>query len=55
MRENGLSYPAIGRLLGKDHTTVMYHLKEEWGATKREQMRFYNYITVCVPEETGVE
>ena len=27
MRQEGVSYPQIGKLLGKDHTTVMYGVK----------------------------
>lgn len=29
LRERGLSYPEIGRLLDRDHTTVMHACREE--------------------------
>jgi chromosomal replication initiation ATPase DnaA len=27
LRQHGMSYPKIGRVLNKDHTTIMHHLR----------------------------
>lgn len=54
LRDQGYSYPAIGYLLGKDHTTVLYHLNEDRGARRREQMRFYNYMKATEGEYDAV-
>lgn len=38
LRDQGYSYPAIGYLLGKHHSVIMYHLKLDMRMIKRGQM-----------------
>ncbi len=41
LRDQGYSYPAIGYLLGKHHSVIMYHLKPDMRMIKRARMRHY--------------
>jgi IS30 family transposase len=51
LRERGLSYPVIARLLGKSHTTIYYHANPNWAAEKRQKMSFRHYLNVILPKE----
>jgi chromosomal replication initiation ATPase DnaA len=37
LRELGWSYPAIGRFVGRDHTTICVGLNRKWGKEKGVQ------------------
>lgn len=39
LRAHGLSYPEIGRVMNRDHTTVQYMCKDEYRADKKFKMR----------------
>lgn len=52
LRDSGLSYAAIGRLYGITTWTARYHLYENAGAVKRQQMVFYNYMK-SLPDDYG--
>ncbi len=54
LRSVGLSYAAIGRLYGITTWTARYHLNEEAGAVKRQQMTFYNYMKATEGEYDAV-
>jgi chromosomal replication initiation ATPase DnaA len=53
MKARGMSYPQIARLFGVHHTTVLYAVNQELAATKREQMRFYQYLQTADLEAQG--
>lgn len=37
----GHSYSDIGRAMNRSHSTIMYMVKDEYGADKRDKMRAY--------------
>lgn len=41
LREAGFSYPQIGRFLGRDHSTIVFHVNKANRARRLDCMRTY--------------
>lgn len=51
MAAHGVNYTQIAKIMGCHHTTVMYHLDEEFGALQRQQMTFRYRLNRQYPSE----